>query len=58
MLKMSVLINEITYIIVGDLLFFCALRACNSIGGNRLCVRSPACACACALLCMLFNGNG
>ena len=30
----------------GDILFVRAPRACDSIGGNRLCVRSPACACA------------
>ena len=38
----------------GDLLFVSALRACNSIGGNRLCGRSPACEYARALLCALF----
>ena len=29
----------------GDLLFVRALRECYSIDGNRLCVRSLACAC-------------
>ena len=32
--------------------------ACDSIGGNRLCVCFPTCAYARALLCALFNGNG
>ena len=51
MLKMSLLINELTCLLGNAILLvvFCCLsvvcprsvRACDSIGGNRLCVRSP-----------------
>ena len=56
MLKMSLLINELTFLI-GNAMWLVVLcwlsavcprsvRACDSIGGNGLCVRFPPCACA------------
>ena len=66
MLKTSLLINELTFLLGNAILLvvLCSLsvvcplsvRVCDSIGGNRLCVRSPTCACA-RILCALFNGN-
>ena len=53
--KTSLLINELTCRIGNTILLvmICrlfAIRAHDSIGGNRFCVRSPACACACITL--------
>ena len=56
MLKKLLLINELTCLLGNAmwLVVLCFLsvvcprsvRACDSIGGNGLCVRSPPCACA------------
>ena len=56
MLKTPLLINELTCLLgnVMILVVLCclsvffprSLRACDSIGGNGLCVRFPPCACA------------
>ena len=56
MLKTSLLLDELTYLLGNAmwLVVLCCLsvvfprsvRACDFIDGNRLCVRSPSCACA------------
>ena len=67
MLKTSLLINNFTWLLGNAmrLVVLCCLsvvclrsvRACDSIGGNGLCGRSPLCACARILL-AIINGSG